>query len=151
MSVNRTRIFISYSHQDEAWLKRLQVHLKPLERAGIVERWDDTRIKPGSRWQEEIKGALESAKVAVLLVSADFLASDFITENELPPLLRSAEEDGATILPVILSPCRFAHSPILAQFQSVNSPEQPLSGLSRTDQEDILVQVTEAIEDVVNP
>ncbi len=150
-TATRTRVFISYSHEDAKWLKRLQVHLKPLEREGAVEYWDDTRIKPGAKWREEIKQALASTKVAVLLISADFLASDFIANDELPPLLKAAEQEGAVILPVIVGPSRFAKTPSLVQFQAVNQPNRPLNKLSEADQDEILVQVTEAIEDALNP
>lgn len=84
----RTKVFVSYSHVDAEWLKRLQVHLKPLERQGLVERWDDTRIAAGQKWQTEIRNAIDSAAVAILLISADFLASDFIDRDELPPLFK---------------------------------------------------------------
>jgi hypothetical protein len=149
--MNRTQVFISYSHKDTEWLERLQVHLKPLEREGLIERWDDTRIKAGAKWVGEIEKALASAKVAVLLVSADFLASDFIVDNELPPLLAAAEADGARILSVIVRPCRFTKTRDLAQYQSVNPPDKPLSKLGEAEQEEFLVKVTEAIEEVVNP
>lgn len=145
----RTKVFISYSHKDRKWLERLQVHLKPLEREGIVDRWDDTRIKGGQKWREEIERALASAKVAVLLISADFLASDFIVENELPPLLEAAVRDGLVVLPVILSPSRFSHKEALSQFQTMNAPSRPLLDLSPADQEKIWVNLTERIERVL--
>lgn len=146
----RTKVFISYSHKDVKWLQRLRVHLRPLEREHRIETWDDTRIKPGSRWREEIQEALAAAKVAVVLVSADFLASDFIATDELPPLLSAAEKDGAVILPVILSPSRFLRTTSLAQFQAVNDPSKPLIGMAKGGQEAVLVKVSEAIEASLN-
>lgn len=144
-SISRNTVFISYSHADERWLKRLRVHLRPLERTGKIEVWDDTRITPGTRWRQEIKEALDSAKVAVLLVSADFLASDFIAENELPPLLKAAEKEGTIILPVILSPSVF-NDISLAQFQSVNAPSKPLLDMTKAQQEEVFVRIAQAIE-----
>ncbi len=148
---DRTKLFISYSHADADWLERLQVHLKPLEREGRLERWDDTRIAPGEKWEEAIRDAIASAKVAVLLVSADFLASDFIATDELPPLLAAAEQDGAVVLPLILSPSQFKKMPSLAQFQSVNPPSKPLISLTKADQEAVLVQLADAIEQALQP
>lgn len=145
-SSERTKVFICYSHGDALWLQRLRVHLRPLEREHRIEIWDDTRIKPGSEWRKEITRALATTKIAVLLVSADFLASDFIAGNELPTLLAAAEEDGAVILPVILSPSRFLMTGSLERFQAVNDPHKPLIGMARSEQESVLVKVTEAIE-----
>lgn len=142
----RTGVFISYSHRDREWLNRLRVHLKPLERQYNVEIWDDTRIVGGSKWREEIDKTLASAKVAVLLVSADFLASDFIVMNELPRLLKAAEDSGAVILPVILSPSRYSHITHISQFEAINDPAAPLVSLTKAAQEETLVQVTAAIE-----
>lgn len=97
---NRQSVFISYSHYDREYLERLLVHLKPLERAGLIDLWVDTRLRPGDSWKKEIEVALDRSTVAVLLVSADFLASDFISSNELPSLLRKAEQKGTRIIPL---------------------------------------------------
>ena len=80
----RKKVFVSYSHRDREWLERLQVHLRPLERRGLVELWDDTKIRPGDEWRKEIGNALDSAKVAVLLISADFLQERHQVVNLLP-------------------------------------------------------------------
>jgi len=145
----RTKVFISYSHQDTDWLNRLRVHLKPLARGDhALDIWDDTQIKPGERWLDEIKRAIQSAKVALLVVSADFLASDFIANNELPPLLEAAKKDGAVIMSLIVSPSRFTSTESLSQFQAVNDPSSPLLTLTKGEQEKILVRVSEEIETV---
>jgi hypothetical protein len=145
----RITIFISYSRADARTLKRLQVHLKPLERQYPITIWDDTRMRAGSRWREELADAIRTARVAVLLISADFLASEFIVENELPPLLAAAKALGTVILPVILSPCRYDSTPGLSEFQALNDPARPLSGMTRNKQEELLVQVAHSIEAVV--
>lgn len=136
----RTKVFISYSRKDRRWLKRLQVHLKPLERDGLIERWDDTRITPGNKWREEIQLAIDSAQTAILLVSADFLASDFIAKEELPPLLAAAARDGLKIILVIVGPSLFDVSP-LAIWPPVNAPTRPLISLAKSEQEKTLLAV----------
>ena len=143
----RTTVFVSYSHTDRAWLDRLRVQLKPLEREGRIELWDDTRIAPGSSWRDEIRRALDSAKVAVLLVSADFLASQFIAENELPPLLKAAREAGAVILPVIVSPCLYTDTEGLKEFQAVNDPQKPLVSLKKAGREQVFLTVARAVKE----
>ena len=141
----RRKVFVSYSHTDNEWLKRVQIHLKDLTRRGLVELWDDTKIQSGAQWQEDIKGALESAKVAVLLISADFIASNFIAEDELPPLLAAAEKDGVIILPLILSPSRYEKIESLSKYQSVNPPSKPLAGLPKVEQEAYLVKLSDDV------
>ena len=147
----RDSVFISYSHRDAKWLQRLQVHFAPFERRGKIHHWDDTMISAGSKWREQISGALDAAKVAVLLVSADFLASEFIANEELPRLFAAAENDGVAIIPVIVSPCAFDSFESLCQFQSINSPAQPLSGLNKTKREQILVKLAAAVDRLLAP
>jgi len=141
----RVNVFVSYSHKDQRWLDRLQVHLTPLTREYDIDLWDDTRLKPGSIWREEIRSAVDKADAAVLIISADFLASEFVSTNELPPLLKAAEEEGALILPMIVSPSLFHKNPDLSRFQAVNNPSTPLVSASRGEQESVLVRVAEAL------
>jgi hypothetical protein len=139
-------VFISYSHTDTEFLDRLLVHLKPLEKSNQLELWVDTRLRAGDKWRREIEKALERANVAILLVSADFLASDFITENELPPLLKNAEERGTRVVPLIVKPCRFMRDKNLRVFQSVNDPKKALILLPSGQQELIYDQVAAEVE-----
>ncbi len=139
------KVFICYSHKDVKWLEQLHVHLKPLERRGIIDRWDDTKIPAGTIWREVIENAIEAATVAVTLVSADFLASDFISKYELPTLLSRAETRGTRILSVILSHCLFDECG-LDIFQTVNLPSKPLKEMTPAARDKIWVKLAEAIQ-----
>jgi hypothetical protein len=139
-------VFVSYCHEDDAWLKRLKVHLRPLIRQGVLDVWDDTKISPGLTWREEIKNALSRARVAVLLVSADFLASDFAVDTEIPKLLHRAADGGVLILPVVIGPCLFREHEELSRYQCVNSPEKPLASMTSADSEAILVSLARSID-----
>lgn len=130
---NQVNIFISYAHADIKWLNRLKIHLKALGRlCNNVAYWEDTQINTGDKWRSEINDAIDRANVAILLVSADFLASDFIANNELPPLLKKAEMKGCRIMPLIVAPCTFELSD-LSCYQAVNSPETSLTDLGTNE------------------
>jgi len=148
--LKRQKVFVSYSHVDKPYLDRLMVHLKPLEKEGLVDLWVDTRLRAGDSWEKEIKRALDQATVAILIVSADFLASNFITDNELPPLLRKAEEDGVRILPLIVKPCRFARDKNLSHFHALNDPKLSLALLPQGEQEVLYDQLAAEVERSIN-
>ncbi len=95
--------------------------------------------------------SVETLKLVLiqLLVSADFLASDFIVDDELPPLLKAAEEGGTVILPLILKPCRFARDPHLKQFQAINDPKRSLITLPEDQQEALYDLTAEAVEKAI--
>jgi hypothetical protein len=144
-NAQRTKIFVSYAHADRRFLDRLHVFLEVLEGERLVDWWDDTRLKPGVDWREEIKEAMDTAKVAVLLVSADFQASRFIREHELPPLLEAAKKDRAVVLQVFLGPINL-NTWDVSRFQAINDPERPLGKLrTRADRDEVWVEVSKAI------
>lgn len=126
---NKINIFISYSHADEKWLLKLKKYLKVLMKFyDSIEYWEDTKLRSGDQWRSEITKAISKANVVILLVSTEFLASDFITSDELPPILRKASEGGTRVLPLIVSPCLFEDSE-LYDFQAINSPDRTLTDL----------------------
>ena len=147
-SPERDQLFISYSHVDREWVVRLQKMIRPLVRSHGLRLWDDSQIQPGDKWREEIEAALAAAKVALLLVSSDFLASEFVTNSELPQLLAAAEEEGLRILWVPLRPSLVRVTPIYA-YQGVLDQGRPLAGMNPVDQEESLVKIALAIQEAL--
>lgn len=105
-----TTLFFSYSHIDEALRDRLEVHLAGLEREGAISTWHDRRITAGDALGQRIDEHLESADIVLLLVSPDFLASDYCHDVEMQRALARDKEGTARVIPVILRPCDWQHS-----------------------------------------
>jgi hypothetical protein len=96
--------FISYSHEDYRAFKTLCTHLKALERGYGLDLWADRRISVGAHWTLEIDKAIKSAELFILLVSPDFIASDYVWNTELPAI-EDRRKAGAMVLPAVLKPC----------------------------------------------
>lgn len=125
-------------------LEQFKKQIKPHVRVDGFEVWDDTKIKTGSEWREEIEKALASAKVAVLLVSPNFIASDFIHNNELPPLLNAAKEKGLTIFWIPISHSAYNRTE-LEKYQSAHPPDKPLDSLKPYQRNKAWVSICEQI------
>jgi len=149
-SSKRTKVFISYSHKDARYLDQLVEHLAYYERNNLLEFWSDKKITPGTQWREEMQQAIEATKVAVLLISPSFSASKFIAENELPPLLDAAKQEGAIILPVIVRPSNFEDTE-LVNFQAVNSPSMPIAKMKGYQRDDLWAKVVRDIKKAIVP
>ena len=102
-SAERDLIFISYSHQDRKWLTRLQTFLRDYNRRGSVRVWADPYIEIGNRWEREIHTALAQANVGVLLITQNFLTSDFNMDVEVPALLTAAEARALSLVCIPIS------------------------------------------------
>jgi O-acetyl-ADP-ribose deacetylase (regulator of RNase III) len=141
-------VFVSYSHKDKLWLKRLQDMLQPLLRNSTMSLWSDAHIKAGIQWKTEIDRALGSAKVALLLVSPNFLASDFIAQHELPPLLAKAKTQGTRILWAHVSSCLYQESELSA-YQAVHNVAKPLDKLTPANRNEVLVEICQRIKQAI--
>jgi hypothetical protein len=125
--MTRPTVFISYSHKDEEWKDRLVTHLGVLQSQGLLDLWDDRRISAGEDWEQEIQEAMATASVAVLLVSANFLTSQFILGEEVPRLLERRDKEGLHIFPVIVKPCVWQTVGWLSRMQARPKDGRPLS------------------------
>ncbi len=144
------KVFISYSHKDEDWKEKLRPHLDMLEKAGRLVVWDDRRIDGGENWYPEIKQAMDEAAVAVCLISANYLASDFIYNEEIPYLLERRQQKGILLLPVLIHKCLWQEVKWLKEIQML-----PRDGLSIaedfTDKEHIaFTEVAKRISDYLD-
>lgn len=99
-SSNAPELFFSYSHKDEALREKLASHLKVLERQGIIRAWHDRNIDAGSEWKENIDSYLQSAEIILLLITADFLASDYCSSIEMKAAMDRHETGSAVVIPV---------------------------------------------------
>lgn len=109
--VSPKTVFFSYSHKDEALRDELETHLKLLQRQGIISGWHDRKIQPGVDWAREIDQQLENARLILLLVSADFLASDYCWSKETIRAIERHKAGDATVIPVILRSCDWKGAP----------------------------------------
>lgn len=105
------QVFFSYSHEDESFRTELEKHLSPLRRQGIISTWHDRKIPAGSNFEEEISSELESSQVILLLVSSNFISSDYCYEQEMQYALKKHEEGSAIVIPVIIHPCDWHDTP----------------------------------------
>jgi hypothetical protein len=133
------RIFISYAHEDAKWRDELLKHLKPMMRNDTLAEWNDTQIPAGEQWSDEIEKALKDADVGVLLVTPDFLASDFIFKRELPILLQKK------ILWIPVSSSSWKET-ALQHYLSVHDTSRPLASLTRPKRDSAWVEICRKIK-----
>ncbi len=133
---------MSYSHNDEDLRQELEKHLSGLHRQGAISNWHDRRIGPGEEIHSQISAQLDAADIILLLVSADFLASDYCYNREVMRAMERHEEGTARVLPIILRPCDWQAAPF-ANLNAVPTDGKPVT--SHVNLDDGLLEVAMAV------
>ena len=107
-------LFYSYAHEDESLRDELAGHLKIMERRGVIRTWHDRCLAPGQKWDDEIHAQLATADLVLLLVSADFIKSDYIWGHELDVAMKRHERGEASVVPVMLRSVDITDAPFAA-------------------------------------
>jgi tetratricopeptide (TPR) repeat protein len=142
-------VFISYAHEDEALLRQLETHLSPLKRQGLIATWYDRQIVAGSNWAGVIDAQLEQASIILLLVSADFLASNYCYEVEMTHALARHEAGQARVIPIALRPVDWKDAPF-AHLQALPTDAQPITKWTDRDEAwtNVAAGIRRSIEDL---
>lgn len=135
-------VFISYAHADLKYARLLRTHLEALRRANVIEVWSDREISAGTQWAEEIDSRLRSSQIILLLISADFLASDYCYGNEAKTALGMHDAGEATVIPIIVRPCVWESTPF-AKLQVLPRNGRALTTYS--DLDEILVALAQEV------
>ena len=139
-------VFFAYSHTDEDLRDELEVHLTSLKRQGLIESWHDRRIEAGQDWSQAIDENLATAEVILLLVSPDFIASEYCYGVELKRALERHEAGSARVIPVILRPSTWKELP-LGKLQATPKDGRPVT--QYPDRDEAFVEVTEAVKKAI--
>lgn len=142
-------VFISYAHEDQAFLNELEKHLATLERQNIIASWYDGDITPGEEWKSKIMERLNSAQIILLLVSADFINSDFCYSIEMNQALARQDDDQTRVIPIILRPVDWQGTPF-AKLQALPTRGKPVTRWPTHDDAflDVVQGIRKAIDDL---
>nr|MDQ2694475.1 toll/interleukin-1 receptor domain-containing protein [Pseudomonadota bacterium] len=145
----RDQVFISYSHKDEAWKKRLVEQLRVLELEGQFTVWEDRQIAGGDDWLPAIEQALNDARAAVLLISASFLTSKFIRSVEVPRLLQRRQSEGMRVIPLIVKDCPWQKVAWLSPINCRPTDGKPLTSLRAHQKDTALADLATELADLL--
>lgn len=132
-SIAGIELFYSYSQKDARLCELLETHLMALQRSGLIRSWYDRKIEPGAAWSEQIQSAMERAGIILLLISPDFIASDYCYEIELPFAMKRHASGDAVVIPVLLRPVVYQDAPF-AKLQMLPKGARPVIEWGRRDE-----------------
>src|SRR5882724_4531709 len=139
-------IFVSYSHIDKRLRRKLENHLSSLKYQGVIKTWYDGIIKPGDEWDKAVQDNLEAAKIILLLISDDFMASRYIREVEIKRALERHDAGEARVIPIILRKCIWQ----IEEFSKLEAlPEEGKAVTSWPNRDNAFTNVAEGIHRIV--
>ena len=142
-------IFIAYAAEDLPILEELKVHLSVLERLNMVDQiWYNGMVEAGENWEERVLDALHNADIILILVSADFIASDFAYNQEMLQAIKLHEEGKVTSLPIIVRPCIWEPTPF-SRLQVLPKNKRPISSKDWKHEDEPYVEIVEAVEKAI--
>ncbi len=133
MIIETIKVFFSYSHKDEELRDKLATHLKLLQRQRVINTWHDRVIPVGSEWDKQINDNLNEAHIILMLVSADFLASDYCWDVEITQAMQRHATGDAVVIPVILRPCDWNSAPF-GRLQAAPKNARPVTTWQNVDE-----------------
>ncbi len=149
-SLQKIEVFFCYSHQDKKLRDKLDLHLSTLKRRFSISDWYDGKITPGSEWEREIDIHINRAHIILLLVSQDFIASDFCYEKEMKRALERHAAGEAIVIPILLRSCLWEETP-LSKLQVLPTGAKPITTWSNLDEafSDVARGIQRAINSLV--
>ena len=145
-------LFISYSHKDEDLKDKLKSHLSALKREGTIRIWDDRKITGGSEWEPEIMDRVSTYEFIILLISSDFIDSDFCMSKEVAVAMERHHKKQAVVIPVFVRPCDFKNLPF-SKLQGFPKDAKPVTTWSNIDEAltDVSKGIRNSIEKFLRP
>ena len=145
-------VFFSYSHKDEGLRDELATHLALLQRQRVIRSWHDRSIVAGQAWQAAIDEHLEKARIVLLLVSADFLASNYCYDIEMTRALERHDAGEATVIPIIVRDCDWSSAPF-ARLQALPKDATPVTSWQDRDGawKSVALGIRAVVEKLANP
>jgi hypothetical protein len=146
----KLEVFIAYSHANERMKQKLIKHLSSLRRSGLVEAWHDRQIQPGADWEREIDQHLDRSQIILLLISADFIDSDYCYGIEMKRALEREGRGEARVIPVILRDCDWHPLPLIGRRQGLPQKGKPVTKWSNQDEAyaDIARELRKVVEEM---
>jgi len=147
VNVNTKKLFISYSKKDVEYLNTFKNHLSPLNRNEKVVTWDDQDLIPGEKWNQRIRYQLDNADVIVLLVSSDFMATNYVMNVEVARAIERHNVGKVILIPIILRPCVWENQEF-AKLKVLPTKGKPITLYS--DEDTAWREVVEEIKSVLS-